>query len=265
MPYHSNTVPLYDSKVPPEDEESTTEVPENEILYEKTAPKISEKTEECDSMSNTQPEITPFIKEHIREIMPYLRRKAEEKGLKNEELMIATAIPHTTFYRMWKIGTADEEKERCGRPYVPDPDNVCRLCLAIGASLDEFQRAPSAESPVFLPALSEESHEKVIDNIWGEVQKNREAAESLESEKTDLLDRNAELAESLRLTREELRRSRERIDELTDKLISQHDQMHEINRIHSERIDKLNNELLQQYERIFNIFGKCSDFQGETK
>lgn len=263
MPLDDIRVPILNSKMPQKSTASTIGATNCGNMDSKNVPQ-NEKMEDCD-MPNSQPEINSFVKEHIREIMPFLRKKCEEKGLKNEELMIATAIPHTTFYRMWKIGTPDEERGRDGRQYVPDPDNVCRLCLTIGVSLDEFQRVPTADSTVFLPALSEQSHEKVIDNMWGEVQKNREAAENLESEKTDLLDKNAELEETLRQAREELRQCHARIDQLTDALIERHDQMHEINRAHSERIDKLNNELLQQYERIFEMFEKRSNCHIETK
>lgn len=252
MPLIDCKVPHQPPRVPPDGASSTAKVPDPAKNSGTVVPN-AEKTEGINHMPMTQPEITPFIKNHIREIMPYLRKKAEEKGLKNDELMAATAIPHTTYYRMWKIGTPDEEKQKDGKPYLPDPDNVCRLCLAIGASLDEFQRVPSAETPVFLPALSGESAERVITNMWGEVQKNKEAAESLESEKSDLIDRNAELEHTIRELRAELKECRARIDQLTDALIERHDQMHSINREHCDQVSRLTATLAETQNDMIRL------------
>lgn len=196
-------------------------------------------------MPNSLPEIHKYIREHIREIAPFLHEKAREKGITNEELMIATDISHSTLYRIWKIGTPDEERGKDGKPYMPDPATIGVLCLALGVSYNEFEKKPVPDAAVIIPAANAESQEKVMDNIWGEVQKNREMVETLESKNAELKNKKAEISQELTDTREELKRCYARIEQLTDILIDRHDQMHELNKLHNLRVDRLFEEMLR--------------------
>lgn len=204
-------------------------------------------------MPNSLPEIHKYIREHIREIAPFLRKKSKEKGITNEELMIATKISHSTIYRIWKIGTPDEEIGKDGKPYMPDPASIGLLCLALGVTYNEFEHAPSTDSAVIIPGASAESQEKVMENIWAEVKKNKEAAEILESEKSDLIDRNAELEHTISELRAELKECRARIDQLTDALIERHDQMHSINREHCEQVSRLTATLAETQSDMIRL------------
>lgn len=190
-------------------------------------------------MPNSLPEIHKYIREHIREIAPFLREKAREKGITNEELMIATNISHSTMYRIWKIGTPDEERGKDGKLYMPDPATIGVLCLAIGVAYNEFEKAPASDAAVIIPAASAESQEKVMDNIWGEVQKHREMVETLENKNAELKSKKDEISQELTDAREEIRRCYARIDRLTDILIEHHNQVNELNRAHNSRVDKL--------------------------
>jgi transcriptional regulator with XRE-family HTH domain len=189
-------------------------------------------------MPNSLPEIHKYIREHIREIAPFLRKKAKEKGITNEELMIATNISHSTIYRIWKIGTPDEEIGKDGKPYMPDPTTIGVLCLALGVAYNEFERAPAPDSAMIIPAASVESQEKVMENIWGEVQKNREIAEGLESDNAELKAKNTEISRQLQQTRDDLQKSRARIDQLTDELLT-------LQQKYSDRVDRLTDEILR--------------------
>lgn len=190
-------------------------------------------------MPNSLPEIHKYIREHIREIAPFLREKAREKGITNEELMIATNISHSTMYRIWKIGTPDEERGKDGKLYMPDPATIGVLCLAIGVAYNEFEKAPASDAAVIIPAASAESQEKVMDNIWGEVQKHREMVETLENKNAELKSKKDEISQELTDAREEIRRCYARIERLTDILIEHHNQVNELNRTHNSRVDKL--------------------------
>lgn len=200
-------------------------------------------------MPNSLPEIHKYIREHIREIAPFLHKKAKEKGITNEELMIATNVSHSTLYRIWKIGTPDEEKGKDGKMYMPDPGTIGVLCLALGVMYNEFEKAPAPDVAVIIPAANAESQEKVMDNIWGEVQKNREIAETLENKNAELKAKKAEISQELADAREELKRCYARIEQLTDILIDRHDQMHELNRQHNLRVDRL-------FEEMFRLKGE---------
>ncbi len=246
MPELDNAVPVLREKVPSECrnhpksmEEETSEVPNTAI-----------------------PDIDVFVREHIWEIMSFIRQKCEDKNVTAEELQIITKIAHTSFFRLWKFGKAeeelDEEELAKMKVYKPNADHVCRLCLAIGISLDEFQRMPTGESTVKLPALREDSHEEIMDSFFEEFNRQKNIIETLTYDNSRKSDRIVELDVELKRRIDEFnelqRSSTERIAVLTDALIERHDQMHQLNRDHGERIDRLDTALRMRYDQLYELF-----------
>ena len=244
MPEHENEVPLFAGKVPGKCHCSTKKI-----------------TEETDIVPNTAvPDIDRFVREHIRGIMGFIREKCDEKNITGDELMNITKIAHTSFYRLWKFGKPDEdlaeEDREWMKNYKPNADHVCRICLAVGVSLDEFQRAPTAESVINLPALSELSHEKIMNNMWEEISGLRDTISILERDNAQLTEKNEELTKKVFDRENDIRSNIERINKLTDALIDRHDQMHELNRAHNERVDRLDSALRDRYDQLYELFNK---------
>ncbi len=236
MPFYKNSVPLSETAVP-----STTPT--------------SATNNGVNAMPNNYDELSAYIKQHIREIVPFLRAKSEEKDFTNEELMRITEIPKSTFYRIWKIGSPSEEMDPTSKkPYMPDPDTICRLCLAIGVSLTEHDSPPTNSSSINLPGLKENSHEAIMDNMWGEIAGLRSEISRLENDRDLILAENKKLMEVVFSREEDIRSNIERINMLTDALLERHDQMHELNRIHNERVDKLDQALRSRYDQIYQLF-----------
>lgn len=233
MPNYEKTVPLLPGQIPEKFPESS-----------------KKHNEENDEVPNTAiPDIDKFVRENIRAIMTFIRDKCEDKKITGDELMNITKIAHTSFYRLWKFGKPedelDEEDRDWMKTYKPNADHVCRICLAIGISLDEFQRAPTAESVINLPALSELNHEKIMNNMWEEIAEQRNTIKILETDNEQLARKNEELTKMVFSREEDIRSNIMRINKLTDALIDRHDQMHELNRTH--------------YEHLYTIFSRILD------
>ncbi len=247
MPDLSNSVPLFPDLV---SDDGTKNYPGDRKSD------TASTTEETDIMPNTvTSDIDVFVRENIREIMQFLRSKCKEKGITHDELMTVTKIPHASFYRLWKMGLPEEQlTDEDKRPSKPNADHVCRLCIALGVSLAEFQHPPTDDSIMYLPALKENSHEEVMNGIWGEIASLRDAISGLEAERERLESDNRRLSDIAFSREEDIRTNIARINKLTDALIERHDQMHELNRLHNDRVDRLDTALRQRYDQLHELF-----------
>lgn len=248
MPVCENKVPVFEPKVPGKCPNCENQVPKcgtNVPRCEKNG--ASQHTEGINSMPNTKiADIDLFVREHIFDIMRFVQAKCDEKNITNDELMSVTKIAHSSFYRLWRCGRPEEElTDEDKKPFKPNADHVCRMCLALGVSLDEFQRTPTAESVVFLPALPEDSHSEIMDNLWNEISGLRDTIAQLEDENAALKSENKRLMNVALSREEDIRSNIMRINKLTDALIERHDQMHDINRTH--------------YEHLYTIFSRILD------
>lgn len=236
VPFCKNKVPLSDSNVPINSPTSATDYG-------------------VKAMPNTNDELSAYIKQHIREIVPFLKAKSEEKDFTNEELMRITEIPKSTFYRIWKIGSPSEEIDpTTKKSYMPDPDTICRLCLAIGVSLTEHDHPPTEDSRVNLNGLKEYSHEKIMGNMWAEISGLRNEVARLEKDRDLLLEENKKLMETVFAREADIRANIARNNKLTDALLERHDQMHELNRSHNERVDRMEAALRKRYDQLYELF-----------
>lgn len=197
------------------------------------------------AMLDNNEAITAYVKQHIREIVPFLRAKCSEKGYSNELVMKLTEIPRSTFYRIWKIGTPDEEVDPSSKkPYVPSPDTICRICTVVGVSLTEHANAPTDNSTVKLPGLKENSHEIIMDNMWKEISDLRETITKLEADRERLETENARLANIAFSREDDIRTNIARNNKLSDALIEAHERMHKITEDCNARVDKLLSAIL---------------------
>lgn len=203
--------------------------------------------------------LNAYIRDHVREIVPFLRAKSAEKKLSNETIMDITEIPKSTFYRIWKIATPEEEIDpKTQKPYTPSPDSIARLCLLLGVSVTEHNTPPTEESTVQLPGLRENSHEEVMNNLLAELNRQKEIIATLTGDNSKKSDRIVVLDQELKRRIDENAELRaaysKRIDELTDALIERHDHMHELNRLHNDRVDRLDTALRQRYDQLHELF-----------
>lgn len=194
---------------------------------------------------NNREALNAYIREHIREIVTLVRAKASEKDCPHELLMYVTDISKSTFYRIWKIGTPEEEIDpKTGRSYMPSPDSIARLCLVLGISITEHDTPPSPESTVNLPGLKETSHEKIMDNMWSEIDSLRNTIKQLEADRERLESENKRLTDIVFSREDDIRTNIARNNKLTDALLEAYERMHKMTQEHNDRLDKLLENIL---------------------
>lgn len=183
-------------------------------------------------------DIDTLVRDKGAEILLFLKQKQEEMDISNTALMELTKIPQTSFYRIWN-----------GDGSKLNSDHLCRLCLILGVSIDAFERDPSDDSTIRLPALREESHAAIIQGLMDEINKQKTTVAQLTEE---LEEKNAKIAELRQMLNDRIselcavqEQYASRVDKLTDALIERHDQMHELNKVHNARVDRLIEELLK--------------------
>lgn len=240
VPDQHKTVPLSSAKSAISSSESAISGSESAIFNGDSAMLDYENREKLNA----------YIRDHVREIVPFLRTKAAEKKLANEKIIDITEIPKSTFYRIWKIATPEEEVDpKTQKPYIPSPDSIARLCLLLGVSVTEHDTPPTEESTAQLPGLQENSHEKIMNNLLAELNRQKDIISTLTGDNSKKSDRIVVLDQELKRRIDENAELRaaysRRIDELTDALLDRHDQMLTLSREYNSRIDKLLDALLK--------------------
>lgn len=197
-------------------------------------------------MPTTILDVPSLIRESGPELLAYMKKRQKEKELSNADIIKYTGIPQTSFYRFWN---SDGNHM--------DHDNVARICLLLGISIDEFRRTPTDESKANLPIL-ENSHEDVMNNIHSEINKQKQTITELHEEIEGLEAEIQALEAEVKLKTDEIialhTRYADRVDKLKDALLERHDQMHELNKQHNARVDLLNKELKSRYDQLYQFF-----------
>lgn len=194
---------------------------------------------------NNREALNAYIREHIREIVTLVRAKVDMIGCPHELVMYVTDISKSTFYRIWKIGTPEEEIDpKTGKSYMPSPDSVARLCLVLGISITEHDTPPTSDSTVNLPGLKGTSHEKVMENMWAEIESLRNTIKQLEADRERLESENKRLTDIVFSREDDIRTNIARNNKLTDALLEAYDRMHKMNQEHNDRLDKLLENIL---------------------
>lgn len=218
---------------------------------------IAEKKEKSLMQPTSKTDIDALIHDHGEEIIQFLHEKQKEKDLSNADLMFITRIPQTSFYRIW-----NNESAR------PNSDHICRLCLALGVSIDEFKRDPTEDSTIKLPALKANSHEEIMTNMVEEYTHQKETIAALNNEIDEKNTKIAALESALAEKNDELlqfqRKSSDRINKLTDALLERHDQMHELNILNNRRVDELEKDLHARYDLLYKLFNKLTSQNTDT-
>lgn len=197
-------------------------------------------------MPNSILDVPSLIRESGPELLAFMKKKQKEKELSNADIIKYTGIPQTSFYRFWNSDGTHM-----------DHDNVARICLLLGISIDEFRRSPTDESKAKLE-IYENSHEDVMNNIHSEINRQKQTIAELRKEIEELEEENKRLELEVRDKINEIialhTRHAERVDKLNDALLLRHDQMHELNNHHNERVDTLNKELKNRYDKLYDFF-----------
>lgn len=237
MPSCEIKVPLSNEKVPSEFQKSTKPSKESAKLNTDSAKPNGDST--MLNLENREV-LNAYIKENIAEIVALIREVITKNDYSHELVMYVTDISKSTFYRIWKIGTPEEEFDpNTKKRYMPTPDTIGRLCLVLGISLTEHDTPPTADSTVTLAGLTEYSHEKIMANMWSEIESLRNTITQLEADRERLETENARLANIAFSREDDIRANLARNNKLSDALLEAHERMHKITEDCNARVDKL--------------------------
>lgn len=202
------------------------------------------------------PDVLTLIKKHGPEILSCLKNRQKERGVSNADIIKLAGIPQSTFYRFWN-----------GNGTNLDHDNVARICLFLGVSVDDFRRDPTDTSKAKLD-IPEISHEDVMTNIHAELNKQRETIDTLNANIAALEAKNTSLEAMLKEKTDEIillhSSYAEKIGKLTDALLERHEHMHNLNVTHNARVDHLNTELSKRFDQMHSLFTQLLQKNPET-